>query len=176
VGGIHELQGLRWEVTFKNSYLKYKYIHESPITPEFNACIRFSNAYSPITSKLNAYIRLFNACSPIASEFHAEFKIAAVQALLAVDGMSSEQRKPCHFCCLHGVELWTSRVCNWNLFKKNGDSITATRRVFRRNFEVGRHGRVPDRKTILLWVGNFRETGSALKQKSSGRPRSVRTP
>jgi hypothetical protein len=59
-------------------------------------------------------------------------------------------------------------------FKINGDSIIATQRVFCRHFRVGRHGMVPDGKSILLWVGNFR--GSALKHKSSGRPRSFRTP
>jgi hypothetical protein len=59
---------------------------------------------------------------------------------------------------------------------KNGDSVIATQRGLRRNFGVGRHGRVPDRKIMLLWLGNLRKTGSALKQKSSGRPRSARTP
>jgi transposase len=62
------------------------------------------------------------------------------------------------------------------IYFKNGDSVIATQRLFRRHFEVGRHGRVPDKKTIFSWVGNFRKTGSALKQKSSGRRRSVRTP
>ncbi|KAG8266144.1 hypothetical protein J6590_078192 [Homalodisca vitripennis] len=37
-------------------------------------------------------------------------------------------------------------------------------------------GRVPTRKTIMLWVSNFRATGSALKLKSTGRPKSARTP
>ena len=41
---------------------------------------------------------------------------------------------------------------------------------------VGRHGRVPNRKTILLWIRNFRQASSALKPKSPGRPRSVQTP
>jgi hypothetical protein len=54
-------------------------------------------------------------------------------------------------------------------------TINAAQRLFRRHFGVGRHGRVPDRKTKLLWVGNFKETGSTSKQKSSGRTRSVRT-
>jgi transposase len=55
-------------------------------------------------------------------------------------------------------------------------TLFATQRLFCRHFGVGRHGRVPDRKTILLWVGNFRETGSALKHKSPGSARSARTP
>ena len=44
------------------------------------------------------------------------------------------------------------------------------------HFALGRHAPVPDRKTILLWVTNFRATGSALKRKPPGRPRSARTP
>jgi hypothetical protein len=59
---------------------------------------------------------------------------------------------------------------------KTGDSIIAAQRFFRRHFGVVRQGRVPDGKVMLLWVGNFRQTGSTLKQKSSSRPRSVRTP
>jgi hypothetical protein len=59
---------------------------------------------------------------------------------------------------------------------KNSDSVIATQRQFRTHFIVGRHGRVPDKKTILLWVRNFRQSGSTLKQKSPGRRRSVRTP
>jgi hypothetical protein len=48
--------------------------------------------------------------------------------------------------------------------------------LFHTHFGVGWHGRVPNRKTILLWAGNFRETGSSLKQKLSGRPHSIWTP
>jgi hypothetical protein len=55
-------------------------------------------------------------------------------------------------------------------------TIIAMQQLFHRHFGVGQHGRVPDRKTILLWVRNFRETGSALKQKWFSRPYSVQTP
>ena len=44
------------------------------------------------------------------------------------------------------------------------------------HFGIGRHRGVPNRKTILLWICNFRQTSSALKWKSPGRPRSVQTP
>jgi hypothetical protein len=33
---------------------------------------------------------------------------------------------------------------------KISDSIIATQRLFRRHFEVGRHGRVPDRKSYIV--------------------------
>ena len=54
--------------------------------------------------------------------------------------------------------------------------MIAPQRLFRTHFGVGRHGRAPNRKTIWLWIRNFRQTSSALKRKSPGRPRSVRTP
>ena len=59
---------------------------------------------------------------------------------------------------------------------KCGDSVIAAQRQFRTHFGVGRHGRVPNRKNILLWIRNFRQTSSALKRKSPGRPGSVQTP
>lgn len=61
-------------------------------------------------------------------------------------------------------------------FIRSGDSVIATQRAFRNQFDVGRHGAVPDGRTIRRWVLHFRETGSALKRKSTGRPRTVRTP
>lgn len=60
-------------------------------------------------------------------------------------------------------------------FMKN-ESVTATQRAFRVHFRLGRHDPVPVRNTILLWVNNFRGGASALKRKSTGRPRTARTP
>ncbi|KAK9680262.1 hypothetical protein QE152_g39225 [Popillia japonica] len=40
---------------------------------------------------------------------------------------------------------------------------------------VGRRGAVPDRNTVLRWVAAFRSTGSVMKTKPPGFPRSVRT-
>jgi transposase len=54
---------------------------------------------------------------------------------------------------------------------RNGGSVITTQRAFRKRFELGRHDPVPVRKTIHDWVSNFRATGSALKKKSPGRPR-----
>ena len=50
---------------------------------------------------------------------------------------------------------------------KCGDSVIAAQFQFCTH-SVGRHGRVPNRKTILLWISNFRQTSSALKRKSPG--------
>jgi hypothetical protein len=41
---------------------------------------------------------------------------------------------------------------------------------------LGQNAFVPDWKTILLWISNLWATGSTLKRKSPGRPRTVRTP
>ena len=59
---------------------------------------------------------------------------------------------------------------------KCGDSVIAAQHQFRTHFGVGRHRRAPHRKTILLSIRNFRQTSSALKLKSPGKPGSVLTP
>ena len=56
---------------------------------------------------------------------------------------------------------------------KCGDFVIAAQRQFLIHFGVGRHGRVPNSKIIPLWIRNFRQTSSALKRKSTGRPRSA---
>ena len=58
---------------------------------------------------------------------------------------------------------------------KNESPITV-QRIFCRHFRLGRHDRVPDHRIIVRWVNHFCTTASSLKQKSSGRPRSQRTP
>ena len=57
------------------------------------------------------------------------------------------------------------RVFVYDAFVKSGESLSVTQRLFRRHFSVGRHGAVPSRNTILLWVNNFRATGSVVKKK-----------
>ena len=54
-------------------------------------------------------------------------------------------------------------------------SVTEVQRVFRRQFNIGRHGHVPSRNTILAWVKKFEETGSVFAVKH-GAPRTVQTP
>ena len=43
-------------------------------------------------------------------------------------------------------------------------SIVAVQRAFRTRYQIPPWDRVPDRKSILLWVENFRETGSVSKK------------
>ena len=47
---------------------------------------------------------------------------------------------------------------------KNGDSALTTQRLFRRRFNIPRHGRVPCLNNIKEWVQNFRENASVLKR------------
>jgi len=61
-------------------------------------------------------------------------------------------------------------------FIKNGGSPVTTQRAFRIRLAPGRQDTVPDKKTIYHWVSNFRQTGSALKQTSPGRPRTATGP
>ncbi|XP_014776286.1 uncharacterized protein LOC106873445 [Octopus bimaculoides] len=72
---------------------------------------------------------------------------------------------------------WTGEHCAFivETFIKN-ESVTATQRAFCLRFRLGRYDPVPARNMILLWVSNFRASGSALKRKSTGRPRTARTP
>jgi len=59
---------------------------------------------------------------------------------------------------------------------KNGDSAATTQRLFRRHFNISRHGLVPYRNTIKEWVQNFRENASVLKRNPRCRISTVRTP
>ena len=71
---------------------------------------------------------------------------------------------PWHFSFHHEI---VNIVCLWFklFFFLNGNSIIATQQIFNKNFKTIEHWRVPDRKIIFLWVGNFRDTGSVLKRK-----------
>ena len=44
-------------------------------------------------------------------------------------------------------------------------SIVAVQRAFRTHYQIPPRDRVPDRKSILLWVENFRETGSVSEKR-----------
>jgi len=44
-------------------------------------------------------------------------------------------------------------------------SIVAVQRAFRTRYQIPPPDRVPDRKSILLWVENFRETGSVSEKR-----------
>ena len=68
------------------------------------------------------------------------------------------------------------RVFVYDTYVKNGESVTETQRLFKRRFNIGRHGNVPSRNSILRWVNALRTTGSLLKTKSPGPARTARTP
>jgi hypothetical protein len=68
------------------------------------------------------------------------------------------------------MEQWTAkhRAFVVEAYFKNGDSAVTTRQLFRRHFNIPRHGCVPCRPTIKEWVQNFQENASALKRKAPG--------
>ena len=76
------------------------------------------------------------------------------------------------------MEQWIAqhRTFVVEAYFKNDYSAVTTQRLFRRHFNIPRHGRVPCRNIIKEWVQNFRENGSALKRKPRGRIPKVRTP
>ena len=76
------------------------------------------------------------------------------------------------------VEQWTAqhRAFVVETYFKDGDSAFTTQRLFRRLFNIPRHGRVPCRNAVKEWVQNFRENASALERKPRGRIPTVRTP
>lgn len=76
------------------------------------------------------------------------------------------------------MEQWDlqHRLFVYDSFIKSGESVTATQRLFRLQFNVGRHGVVPSRNTILRWVKHFRTTGNIMNKKHTGPRRSVTTP
>ena len=71
------------------------------------------------------------------------------------------------FCSSVAMEQWGPEHCAFvvETFFKKGESVTVTQRKFRLHFNVARHGSIPSRNTILLWVYNFRATASAMKKK-----------
>jgi transposase-like protein len=73
--------------------------------------------------------------------------------------------------------LWSreERAFAVEAYFSNRHSVIAVQRAFRRHFEIPPRGRVPDRKSILLWVDAFRETGNVSKRKK-GPTRTVTTP
>ena len=76
------------------------------------------------------------------------------------------------------MEQWTAQhhASIIEAYFKNGDSAIRVQRLFRRHFNIARHGRVPCRNTIKEWVQNLRKNASALKIKPRGRIPMVRIP
>jgi len=72
---------------------------------------------------------------------------------------------------------WTieHRVFAYDSFVKSGESIIETQRLFRCRFNIGRHGNIPSRNTILRWVTSFRARGMIMKKKPPGPVASART-
>ena len=59
--------------------------------------------------------------------------------------------------------LETQRAFIVREFIKYGGWPVATQHAFRIRFAFGRREALPDKKTIYLWVSNFRQTGQTLE-------------
>ena len=75
------------------------------------------------------------------------------------------------------METWPveHRVFVYDAFVKSGESVSVTQWLFWRHFNIGCPGAIPSHNTILLWVNNFRATGSVMKKKLPGPEKKVRT-
>lgn len=73
--------------------------------------------------------------------------------------------------------LWSrqQRAFAVEAYFSNARSVIAVQRAFRRHFDIPPRGRVPDRKSVLMWVDAFRGTGNVAKERK-GPQKTVRTP
>ena len=73
------------------------------------------------------------------------------------------------------MEHWTAEHCAFviEVYFKGHDNV---QRKFRQQFNIGRHGRVPERHTIRRWVDQFCATASAMNKTPLGKPRTVLMP
>ena len=81
----------------------------------------------------------------------------------------------CFPSCYRGVLNIVCLLREKKTYVKNDESVTETQRLFKRRFNIGRHGNVPSRNSILTWVNALRTTGSLLKAKPPGPVRTART-
>ena len=72
---------------------------------------------------------------------------------------------------------WTleHRLFAYDGFVKSGELIIETQWLFRCRFNIGQHGNIPSRNTILRWVTSFRTRGTIMKRKPPGPVATART-
>lgn len=72
--------------------------------------------------------------------------------------------------------MWTNeqRAFAVEAYIRGNESVIVAQRAFRIRFRIPRRQAIPDRKSITLWVKNFREAGTVVR-KRGGRPRTART-
>ena len=58
------------------------------------------------------------------------------------------------------ILIWRQNHSKLSL--KTGESVIATHTAFYDHFMLCRNDGIPDRKSILVWVENFRTTGSLI--------------
>jgi hypothetical protein len=75
------------------------------------------------------------------------------------------------------MDQWSAvrRAFAVQTFLRNNDTVITTQKIFRRHFNSGRHGTVPDHNTFKKWVQKFRTSAFATHKIHEGRVRTVRT-
>jgi hypothetical protein len=68
------------------------------------------------------------------------------------------------------------RIFVFETFNQTGSSVVCMQHRFHTHFNVGLHGAVPCRNTILTWVKNFRTTRSVRPGTARGGDQTLRTP
>ncbi|KAJ4449631.1 hypothetical protein ANN_01035 [Periplaneta americana] len=81
------------------------------------------------------------------------------RGLMVTRGTEDEESR-----CNESVERIASSVCRGD-FSQNKSLSSSYAPYVRQHFSVGRHGLVPSRNTILMWVNNFRTISSASKRR-----------
>ena len=78
---------------------------------------------------------------------------------------------------LVAMQRWTGEESAFAVkaFYRNAESYVAAQRQFRQHFHLPPRARVPDKKTIKIWVQNFENTGQTTK-KTGGSAKTIRTP
>ena len=76
---------------------------------------------------------------------------------------------------------WTGVPCQHHAFIvedfiRNGEYVTRTLRNFKTHFKLNRNDPGPNRKSVMLWVKNFKATGSAVSTNSKATWKASRAP
>ncbi|PSN44340.1 hypothetical protein C0J52_11110 [Blattella germanica] len=67
------------------------------------------------------------------------------------------------------MALWTNNHVSFSVetYLKNIESPTTVQKIFRRHFHLGRHDKVLDHRTIVMWVAQLRNHALCRNKKTS---------
>jgi len=93
-------------------------------------------------------------------------------------GIETCQNLSGHAISVDVMPQWTleHRVFAYDSFVKSSELIIETQRLFRCRFNIGHHGNIPSRNTVLRWVTSFLARGTIMKKKPPGPVTTARIP